>query len=427
MARTMPRRSCCLPEANVSALWLTRMPSENRASHTMTSDPRYRALFLGAGPQMQCGIGHFTRLLYVTIEKTEPGSNTSLTLTRSEGSFVDIWRAVGSAKSVVCNFPIVAWKRVIVRPLLALAFAKLRRRKIVLIQHEWGGLHWLRRITYIPALWLADTIIMFSPLVRHELAADSLVGWTVKKVVLAPLPPNIEAPADISDSKLRQRLVAARAEGRLLVGHFGSIYPAKQPNALLNIGALLKKRGLKPLIVYIGSFIRGIDKVEEEFHARAAELGIADDVIVSGFVASDHEVFGLFSEVDAFCYPLDEGLTARRSSVLTCVQAARPLIVTGPAWPDEFDHHPRFKELIDRGAIVLVPRGSDDALYADRIALAMKRPRCRRRSISTAGGRTQHRRCARGCKSRARFVPRMLRSASPLRRGALLIRGPSSS
>jgi len=143
---------------------------------------------------MQCGIGHFTRLLYETIEKTDPGSNTSLTLTRTEGSLADIWRAVGSAKSLVCNFPIVAWKRVIVRPLLALAIAKLRRRRIVLIQHEWGGLHRLRRITYLPALWLADTIVTFSPLVRRELAEDSLVGWTAKKCVLAPLPPNIEAP-----------------------------------------------------------------------------------------------------------------------------------------------------------------------------------------------------------------------------------------
>ena len=159
-----------------------------------------------------------------------------------------------------------------------------------------------------------------------------------------------------------------------MIGHFGSIYPAKQPNALLKIGAILKERGLKPLIVYIGSFIRGVDKVEEEFYARAAELGIADDVIVSGFVASDHEVFGLFSEIDAFCYPLDEGLTARRSSVLTCVQSGKPLIVTGPALPDEFDHHPRFKELIDRGAIVLVARGSDDEVYADRIVSALKWP-----------------------------------------------------
>ncbi len=267
---------------------------------------------------MQCGVGQFTRLLGETIERIDPGSSTTLTLTRSAGSIAEIWRAVGSARSVVCNFPIVAWKRVMFAPLLATAIARLRRRKIVLIQHEWNGLHWLRRITYLPALLLADTIIMFSPLVRRELAEDSLVGWTVKKCVLAPLPPNIAAPAGIADSKLRRRLAAAREEKRLVIGHFGSIYPAKQPNALLEIGAILKQRGLKPLIVYVGSFIRGVDKVEEDFHARAAELDLADDVIVSGFVASDHEVFGLFTEVDAFCYPLDEGLTARRSSVLTC-------------------------------------------------------------------------------------------------------------
>jgi glycosyltransferase involved in cell wall biosynthesis len=323
---------------------------------------------------MQCGVGQYTRLLRETVEKRDPGTSTTLTLTRTEGTFSEIWRAVGSAQSVVCNFPIVAWKRVIFRPLLALAIAKLRRRRIVLIQHEWGGLHRLRRITYLPAVWLADAIVMFSPLVRRELAADAVVGWTARKCVLAPLPPNIAVSAGIADSKLRQRLAAARENGNLVIGHFGSIYPGKQPNALIEIGAILKQRGLKPLIVYIGSFIRGVDRVEEEFHARAAALGIADEVIISGFVASEHEMFGLFSEVDAFCYPLDEGLTARRSSILTCVQSGRPLIVTGPALAEEFDHHPRFKGLIDGGAIVLVPRGSDNTAYADRIASALPSP-----------------------------------------------------
>ena len=33
--------------------------------------------------------------------------------------------------------------------------------------------------------------------------------------------------------------------GRLVIGHFGSIYPGKQPNALLDICAILKQRGLK--------------------------------------------------------------------------------------------------------------------------------------------------------------------------------------
>ena len=81
----------------------------------MISEPEYQALFLGAGPQMQCGVGQFTRLLRETIEKLAPGSCTTLTLTRSEGSVAEIWRAIGSARSVVCNFPIVAWKRVIFR------------------------------------------------------------------------------------------------------------------------------------------------------------------------------------------------------------------------------------------------------------------------------------------------------------------------
>lgn len=340
----------------------------------MTSVPGYQGLFLGAGAQMQCGVGQFTGLLQATIEKRDPGSCAALTLTRTEGSAIDVWRAVGSTRTVVCNFPIVAWKRVLLRPLMALAVARLRRRRVVLVLHEWGGLHWLRRITYIPALLLADTIVMFSPLVRGELAADRLVGWTARKCELAPLPPNIETPAAAAPSELSARLAGARASGRLVIGHFGSIYPGKQPNALLQIGSILKSRGAKPLLVYIGSFIRGIDNVEEEFFARAGELGIKDDVIVSGYVASDAELFGLFSEVDAFCYPLEEGLTARRSSILTCVQSDRALIVTGPALANEFDHHPRFKALIDRGAIVLVPRGSSDETFADRIMDALKSP-----------------------------------------------------
>src|SRR5882762_6103869 len=97
----------------------------NKRRDTMTSDPRYRALFLGAGPHMQCGVGQFTRLLGETVEKIEPGSSATLTLTRSEGSLAEIWRATGTAQSVICSFPIVAWKRVIFAPLVAMAIARL--------------------------------------------------------------------------------------------------------------------------------------------------------------------------------------------------------------------------------------------------------------------------------------------------------------
>jgi glycosyltransferase involved in cell wall biosynthesis len=344
----------------------------------MTSVLSHRALFLTAGSEMTCGVGQFTMRLRETVQTIEPGSTATLTLSRQDSSPGDIWRATGRARTVICNFPIVAWKRVIVSPLLALAVAKLRGRQVILIQHEWQSLHRLRRFTYLPALALADRIVMFSPLVAQELAADPLARLAQAKVALAPLPPNIEAPAATSNSPLRQRLAEARAQGRLVIGHFGSIYPGKQPNALLEIIALLKARGLRPLVVYVGSFIRGMDNVEADFATRTAALGLTDDVIVSGYVASDAEVFGLFEEIDAFCYPLGEGLTARRSSILTCVQSGRPVIVTAPALANEFDHHPRLQALIDQGAIALVPRGSGADAYADCIVAAAAQPPTRK-------------------------------------------------
>jgi glycosyltransferase involved in cell wall biosynthesis len=333
-----------------------------------------QAVFLGAGEDMRCGVGHFTRILSDAVRRVDPRRYATLSLTRTTGSFREIWRAIDGTKAVVCNFPIVAWKRVIIRPLLALALARLRGRRVVLVLHEWGGLHWLRRLTYWPALVFANTIVLFSPLVRKELENDPLMRWAVRRTVLAPLPPNIKAPSNMIDTPLREKLAQARRDGRLVIGYFGSIYPGKQPEALLNIGALLKAKGLRPLMVYAGSFIRGTDSVEQDFQARARTLDVADDVIISGFVASEQALFGLFSEVDAFCYQLSEGLSARRASILTVVQSGRPVIVTAPADPFEFAHHPGFRTLISQGSVVLMDRNADDAAYADAIMAAVKRP-----------------------------------------------------
>ena len=240
LARTMPRQaSRRLPEANVCGVMANADVPGNRASHTMmTSDPRYRALFLGAGPQMQCGVGHFTRLLYETIEKPEPGSNTSLTLTRSEGSFADIWRAVGSAQSVVCNFPIVAWKRVIVRAAAGAGLcqaaaaqdcpdsARMGRAALAAPHHLYSGVVAGRYHHHVLAAGAART----GRRIRWSAGPPKNACWRRCRRTS-------RRRQDIADSKLRQRLAAARAEGRLVIGHFGSIYPAKQPNALLNIGA----------------------------------------------------------------------------------------------------------------------------------------------------------------------------------------------
>ena len=196
-----------LPEANVWEVWLTLRPFYANGRRRTPPHDDCRNPISGAVSRRGTADALRRRAVHAAAAGDDRKARARQQHdvnpdARAKARFAEIWRAVGSAQSVVCNFPIVAWKRVMFAPLLAMAIARLRRRKIVLIQHEWGGLHWLRRITYMPALLLADTIVMFSPLVQRELADDPLLGWTAKKSVLAPLPPNIEAPAGIEDFEI---------------------------------------------------------------------------------------------------------------------------------------------------------------------------------------------------------------------------------
>lgn len=321
-----------------------------------------------------CGIGDFSQLLLDSLQDIDRASHLAFVVESGRPPVAAIWRALAGTDTVVANFPVVAWKRALIGPLAVYAMARLRGRACVTILHEWRGLHRLRRLVLRPLLLMSDTILMVSPQVREELAADPVVGFLTRRVALLPVPPNLGRPALTAGSPLRDRLAAAREEGRLVLGHFGSIYPGKQPEAVLDIAAALKARGARPLLAFMGSFIKGFDGIEDLFWNKVAALGLTDDVIVSGYVATESELFGLFETVDAFAYVLPEGLTSRRASVLACVQAGRPVVVTEPARADEFDHHPRYRALVESGAIVLVPGGAGPEAYAERILAVRSRP-----------------------------------------------------
>ena len=321
-----------------------------------------------------CGIGDFSKLLLESLRQLDRSRHEAFILEAGRFPVGAIWQALGEADTVVANAPVVAWKRALAGPLAVYAMARLRGRSCVTILHEWRGLHRLRRLVLRPLLVLSDTILMVSPQVREELAADPLVGFLARRVALLPVPPNLGRPAIVTESPLSQRLCAARREGRLVLGHFGSIYPGKQPEAVLGIAAALKARGARPLLAFMGSFIKGFDGTETLFWNKVAALGLSDDVLVSGYVATESELFGLFETVDAFAYVLPEGLTSRRASVLACVQAGRPVVVTEPERADEFDHHPRYKALVESGAIVLMPRDAGPEAYAERVLAVRSQP-----------------------------------------------------
>ncbi|MGD0639134.1 MAG: glycosyltransferase [Roseiarcus sp.] len=273
---------------------------------------------------------------------------------------------MAGAGALIVNLPVVAWKRALLTPLIALAIARLRGARTIVVLHEWADLHPLRRAFVSAYLLLAQVVLFSSPTVRDQFLS-SPAGWLPFVLGLAPIPPNIAPPIARLRSAAVARVEAERAKGRLVLGHFGSIYPKKQSTFALEVARALQAMNRSVFVVFVGGFVRASDDVESQFFARVRELGLEESIMVTGYVESDAEIFALFDAVDVFLYSFAEGLTSRRGSVLTCLESGRPVIVNAPKREGEFAHHAVFRRLIAQGALRFAPTDAAPADFARAI------------------------------------------------------------
>lgn len=333
-----------------------------------------RHIFLVSDSTQPCGVESFSRLLCGSANRAGSKAIT-LPLSSRPSSLAAIWSALGRDAALVCNLPVVAWKRHVFVPLVVLAMAWLRGSNRVIVLHEWADLNWPRRAFYLLYGLFASDILLSSPHVRNQLESD---GWTallrsrVRGVL--PIPPNLRRPHKTEEIPLTAQLRQWRKAGRYVLATFGSIYPKKQTARLLDVAAELKRRGEKPMLVLIGSFVRSPEPVEEKFWQKVRDLGLEGDVHVSGYVATEEEIFGLFAEVDAFAYSFAEGLTSRRGSVLACMQSGRPVVVNAPGDAEEFAHHRAYLSLLETRNLRLVKTDASAADYALALLAARNQP-----------------------------------------------------
>jgi glycosyltransferase involved in cell wall biosynthesis len=319
-----------------------------------------------------CGVETFTRAMVEALREP-PGRYAGLAVS---GRWRDVpaeIAAVAGSRQVVFNFPLNAWKRLIVQPLLLLVTAILCGRRVSIFLHEWTALHLLRRLVLAPFVVLAGTIIVVSPYVEDQLAADRWLGWTARKCRLVPHPVTVLRPKALRTTARVESLARAAASHDLVIGTFGSIYEGKASTALLDVAARLRRAGHRALLVYIGSFTRSLDNYESEFRTAVRQRGLGDDVIVTGFIEDTDELFALFEEIGVFLFLFPEGLTARRSSVITTLQSNRPVVVTAPKSLAEFDHHAGWTETIASGAISFLPADADVGEICDAVLTAAGR------------------------------------------------------
>lgn len=336
--------------------------------------PSLRMIALVSDARQTCGVESFARHLAAALVRT--GARVEIAVL--PGTLAGLLRLAGTfgpGDRILCNLPVVAWKRCILAPLLLFLLARLRGARITAILHEWRDLDWKRRIAFCLYLGLASDILASSLAVSRQIAGQRAAPWLPARLRgLLPIPPNVRRPATTRSTPLAVQMRDWRRDGRFVLASFGSIYPKKHAAFLLEIAAALRQRGQRPVLVMIGDFVAGEDQAKDRFEARARHLGLDGDVVVSGYIPGNDKLFGLFDEVDVFAYRFAEGLTARRGSVLASLQAHCPVIVNGPSDPREFDHHPLFLSLVTGGRLTMIPHGSNAEDYAAALVAARTLP-----------------------------------------------------
>jgi glycosyltransferase involved in cell wall biosynthesis len=321
-----------------------------------------RELMLVSDASATCGVEEFARQSALRV-------GGAITHVLGAPGFL---QKLGLVDGIVLNLPVVAWKRRLLAPIGAAMMARARGRGVTLVLHEWADLALARRISYLPLLPLATRVLFSAPEVRAQFEATPISKITTGARAVVPIPPNFTVPGWTHPTALSEALAADRARGTLVLAQFGSIYPKKDPLVLLEVLAELAQRGVAARLVQIGSFIG--EAIEAEFFARAAALGVADRVAVSGYVASAPELYALFAEVDVFVYPLSEGLTSRRGSVLAAAMSGRPVVVSAPARADALAHHALFQSLQRTGSLQFAPRAASPQALADAVLAARGTP-----------------------------------------------------
>ncbi|KFL29954.1 glycosyl transferase family 1 [Devosia riboflavina] len=323
-------------------------------------------VFVSAARQL-CGVEAFSRLLAQHF-----GSRATAHVL--DADLLGLLRALRGRDAVAFNFPIVGWKRRLFTPGLAALVARLMGKDVVVFLHEWLALDWKRRIVLAPVVLCATRLKFSAPEIAAEFAATRFSRFVTGRRQVVPIPPNILPSEKKVESERSRALSAQRRAGRLILGQFGSIYPKKQSAVVLQVAAELLRAGHDVGVVFAGSFIRGMDNVEENFFASVQELGLADRVTVTGYIADDDVLARIFAEVDVFCYLFAEGLTSRRGSVLAAALSGRRVVVNAPLAADALDHHLLFQRLIETSTIRLVPTDADIPTVAAAVLAAGSEP-----------------------------------------------------
>src|SRR5580692_12976648 len=90
-----------------------------------------RRLFLLTPSEQECGVESFTRLLVGALQNDYPDDGYAVLAVSSRWrDLPGVFRKIAAADQIVFSVPLVAWKRLLLLPLVVLVFARVVRCRV---------------------------------------------------------------------------------------------------------------------------------------------------------------------------------------------------------------------------------------------------------------------------------------------------------
>lgn len=183
----------------------------------------------------------------------------------------------------------------------------------------------------------------------------------LRKTCEIPIGANVEPPRG---ERERARRIIREETGLppdgIVMSHFGFYYPGKGVEQILEAARRWKSQDRSFRLFMIGGQREADDGFYSALQSRAVSLGIAGEVIWTGYVSSERVTEILWAS-DLFLAPYDGGISSRRGSLMAAIVHGLPVVST----PSKI----KTRYFRPGENFAPVPFGDADALAAEAAAL----------------------------------------------------------
>lgn len=311
------------------------------------------ALMLGSNPAVdRDAIGPYTvqlhkYMLLALEEDSESNLDVDLIPFRPRSvaewikGFADVLR---DYDLVHIEYPFEGWGTSIapgVCPGLLSLIHPYRKTKLVTTLHEWRIMHPLRKASILPLVLRSHGTLFVSNREHEAFRSGPCYRLRSRKPLtdVIPLGVIVNVPALSTEELLDTRHQLLNWKGfsvDLLLGYFGFVYAAKQPDKMLYALKALLDQGTRARLVLAGDFMADHVEEKQEFIRKIRDLGLENHALFLGFIEDEAELARVLCACNAVLLLFSDGVSARRTSFWTVLELGVPVVTTNPPFEDEF-------------------------------------------------------------------------------------------